>query len=148
MAEGVHVPYDLVVSSQFGVGSVSVYKGVTRVNPVVPFPFFGVPDWPQQGTVSLTLTGLGVADVATAGWAGDAPSGVVRWERVEPVRHRHLLGGPETTRGTVRVLTYSTDSGEVSGRPISYVGFGSLTEHGVLHAGAERSPSLQSLPSR
>jgi len=128
VAEGVHVPYDLVVSSQFGVGSVSVYKGVTRVDPVVPFPFLGIPDWPQQGTLSLTLTGLGAADVATAGWAGDAPSGGGAFGSASsPFVTGISWAGPETTRGTVRVLTYSTDSGEVSGRPISYVGFGSLT---------------------
>jgi hypothetical protein len=94
VAEGVQVPYDLVVSSQFGAGLVSVYKGVTRVDPVVPFPFLGTPIWTQQGTVSLTLTGLGAADVATAAWAGDAPSGGGDRDRAGGRPRVDLLGGP------------------------------------------------------
>lgn len=146
VAEGIHVPYDLVISSHSGIGIVSVFKGVTRVDPVVPY--LGVGDWTQQGTVSLTLSGLGAANVATAGWAGDAPSGGGAFGSASsPFVTRIFWAGRETTRGTVRVLTYSTDSGEVSGRPISYVGFGSLTTTVSSNQYAGETLALSAIPT-
>jgi len=116
--------YDLVVSS--GPGSdrrIAIARGLTRRDPVAQV-FFQA-NWTRQASLALTLSGSGTTADPAVAWGGSTSSYLGLRARNGTRLDTDLFWyGPETTQGTVHVLTFS--AAVPFGMPSSYGGYGSL----------------------